>query len=189
MARIHPAYPIDDGSLEGMSSDEQRDQQAAAILAHRPALAQALFEMEEAFTASSGTLSVRLTELLRLRVAFHNQCRSCMSVRYAPDETPEGLVCSLERPEEADDLTDAEKAALRFADLMATNHLAIDDAVFDDLRRYYTEGELVELSIYCAKWVGFGRMAATWSMVDYLEPRYRESTGVHTPWVPAGSAV
>jgi alkylhydroperoxidase family enzyme len=187
MARINPAYPLDDGSLDGLTSDEQRDHQAAAILAHRPDLAAAMFRMEEAFTAGSGTLSLRLTELLRLRIAFHNQCRSCMSVRYAPQETPEGLVCSLERPQEADDLTDAEKAALRFADLMATDHLAIDDAVFDDLRRHYSEGELVELGLYCAKWVGFGRMAATWSMVDYLEPRYRDGSGVHTPWVPAGT--
>ena len=42
-----------------------------------------------------------------------------------------------------DDLTPAERAALRFADLFATNHLAIDDAVYDDLRLHFTEGELV----------------------------------------------
>ena len=28
-------------------------------------------------------LPARLLELVRLRVAFHNQCRSCMSVRYS----------------------------------------------------------------------------------------------------------
>jgi alkylhydroperoxidase family enzyme len=187
VSRIKPAYPIYDGSLDGLSSGEQRDRQIAATLAHRPELFAALMALEEACTAESGTLPVRLTELLRLRIGFHNQCRSCMSVRYAPDETPEDLVCSLERPQESDDLTDAEKAALRFADLMATNHLAIDDAMFDDLRQYYTEGELVELGIYCGKWVGLGRMAAVFSFTDYLEPHFQRDVEVHTPWMAAAA--
>ncbi len=49
---------------------------------------------------------------IRLRIAFHNQCRSCMAIRY---------------------------------------HDAIDDAVYDDLRRYFTEGELVEIGLDCAR--------------------------------------
>ena len=80
-----------------------------------------------------------------------------MAIRYdeaVEDGVTEELVCSLERPAEADDLTDAERAALRFADLFATNHLAIDDAVYDDLRRYFTEGELVEIGLNCAIDVG-----------------------------------
>ena len=78
----------------------------------------------------------RLIELVRLRIAFHNQCRSCMAIRYSTglnDGLTEGLVCSLERPQEAEDLTDSERAALAYADLMATDHLAVDDALFDRL--------------------------------------------------------
>ena len=73
----------------------------------------------------------RLVELIRLRIAFHNQCRSCMAVRYRKQSTtvsPRTLVCSLERPAEADDLRPPSAAQLRFADLFATNHLAIDDS-------------------------------------------------------------
>jgi alkylhydroperoxidase family enzyme len=106
-----------------------------------------------------------------------------MSVRYDPDAVSEQLVCSLERPEEAEDLSGAEKAALRFADLMATDHLAIDEETFDDLRRYFSEGEIVELGIHCAQYVGFGRMAATWALHDHLHERYRtEQMQAHTPW-------
>ena len=50
------------------------------------------------------SLPDRLVELVRLRVAFFNQCRSCMAIRYADavaDGVTEGLVCSLERPQEA----------------------------------------------------------------------------------------
>jgi alkylhydroperoxidase family enzyme len=106
------------------------------IIAHRPDIAAALGAVTEAIN-HGGTLPHRLVELIRLRIAFHNQSGAA-------------------------DLTDAERAALRFADLFATNHLAVDDAVYDDLRRYFTEGELVEIGLNCAIDVGVGRLTATW---------------------------
>src|SRR5262249_37674164 len=117
------------------------------------------------------------------RIAFHNQCRSCMAVRYEPELVAESLVCSLERPDEADDLDEAERAALRFADLFATNHLAIDEAVLDELRRPFDEGELVELGIQCARMVGFGRLAAIFGVHEDLPDRFRvPADGPYTPW-------
>ena len=153
------------------------------IMAHRPEAAGALGAASVAL-GTTGTLSPRLLELLRLRVAFHNQCRSCMAVRYTDaidDGLDEDLVCSLEKPEEADDLSPAERSALRFADLFATNHLAIDDAVYDDLRLHFTEGELVEIGLNCALFVGVGRLAATWKVTDDLPDRFRGDDLI-TPW-------
>jgi alkylhydroperoxidase family enzyme len=160
-----------------------------SITAHRPEIAAGIRMAMKAIT-TSGTLSPRLIELIRLRVAFHNQCRSCMAIRYLPgvdDGVDEDLVCSLEKPEEADDLSPAERAALRFADLFATNHLAIDDEVYDDLRRYFTEGELVEIGLNCALDVGMGRLAATWRVTDDLPDRFRVNDEPVTPW--GGDAV
>jgi alkylhydroperoxidase family enzyme len=184
MSRIQPAYPLDEQELADLTPMERLNRQQAAILAHRPELGDAIAKVSQLLASGeAGTLSLRLIELIRIRIAFWNQCRSCMSVRYVPDAISEELVCSLERPEEADDLTDAEKSALRFADLMATNHLAIDDAVFDDLREHYTEGEIVELGINCAQYVGFGRMAATWGMHEHLHERFRQDQDeAFTPW-------
>ena len=74
-------------------------------------------------------LSERLVELVRLRIAFFNQCRSCMAIRYrdaVADGVDEAAVCSLERPHEAENLSAAEKAAIRYGELMATDHLSID---------------------------------------------------------------
>jgi len=99
----------------------------------------------------------------------------------------EDLVCSLEEPSEAEDLLPAERAALRFADLFATNHLAIDDSVYDDLRRYFTEGELVEIGLNCALYVGMGRLAATWRVTDEPPDRFRRDDDLVTPW--GGEAV
>ena len=155
-----------------------------AITAHRPEVSKG-FGAVGAALQSSGTLSPRLIELIRLRIAFHNQCRSCMAVRYTTaidDGVDEDLVCSLEKPSEADDLTPAEQAALRFADLFATNHLAIDGAVYDDLRQYFTEGELVEIGFNCAMDVGMGRLVATWRVTDDLPERFQSSDDLVTPW-------
>ncbi len=132
-------------------------------------------------------LGGRLIELLRLRVAFHNQCRTCMSLRYSAggDEAlTDGLVCSLEQPDEAEELTDAERSALKFADLLATDHLAISDETFDDLRRYYTEPQIMEICFQVATFVGFGRMSAALDMVEDLPESYRGEQAI-APWAVA----
>ena len=129
----------------------------------------------------------RLVELVRLRVAFWNQCRSCMAVRYEEGargrRSPRALVCSLERPQEAADLSDAERAAIAFGDLMATDHLAITDETFDGLREHFSEPEIVELCMNVALFVGFGRMGAALHMVDDL-PEHFQGDGEDrvTPW-------
>jgi alkylhydroperoxidase family enzyme len=96
-------------------------------------------------------------------------------------------VCSLEQPAQAEDLSAAERSAVRFADLFATNHLAIDDAVYDDLRRYFSEDELVELGVHCAYALGIGRLTATWDVTDDLPDAFRStSDSPVAPWVSDG---
>jgi alkylhydroperoxidase family enzyme len=150
------------------------------IAAHRPEVAAALEGVRSAFSAT-GTLSPRLVELVRIRVAFHNQCRSCMALRYRPELVDEDLVCSLERPQEAPDLTAPERAALDFADRFACDHLSIDAAMFERLREHFDDGEIVELGTRCAIFVGFGRLAASWHLVEDLPESFRVA-GEVVPW-------
>ncbi len=175
MTRIRTEVPA---TGEGLKAVRRRMQ---SIYALSPAIAHAV-EAAQRSLYTAGTLSPRLRELLRLRIGFHNQCRTCMAVRYEPASVSEDLVCSLERPAEAADLTEAERAALRFADLFATNHLAIDDAVYDEMRRHFSEGELVELGFVCALFVGTGRLAATWNVVEVLPEDFRDADETVTPW-------
>jgi alkylhydroperoxidase family enzyme len=166
------------------SSDNPADdilQQIGAIWAYRPSIGAAMGEALRA-VREEGTLSPRLRELVRLRIAFHNQCRTCMAVRYEAETVSEGLVCSLERPAEASELTAQERAALHFADLFSTNHLAIDDAVYQSLREHFDEGELVELGGFCALMSGLGRLMATWHIVESLPPSYLGNDGPVAPW-------
>ena len=160
------------------------EQGLTRMFAHTP-------EVTKGLMAFAGGLKMhrdlpeRLIELVRLRIAFHNQCRSCMAIRYEDaiaDGLTEELVCSLEKPMEADNLTGAEKAAIRFGELMATNHLAIDDAVYEELGKHFTEKQIVELGMTCAFFVGFGRLAATWHMVEELPESFQQAEGVISPW-------
>lgn len=189
MARIRmlQAEEFDDDLRQMLKADRlsSRELGISRIMAHAPGVAKAHRQFGAALQACA-TLSPRLLELVRLRIAFHNQCRSCMSVRYRPavdDGLTEELVCALERPEESPDLSAAERSALRYADLMATDHLAIDDAVYDELRRHFTEGQIVELGVRCATAIGFGRLAASWQMIDDLPERFKNlETERVTPW-------
>jgi AhpD family alkylhydroperoxidase len=141
-----------------------------SLFANCPEIAKGLAHFGMALRTSR-TLPERLFELVRLRIAFHNQCRSCMAIRYrnaVDDGLDEDLVCSLEKPTEAPDLTEAERAALSYADRFATNHLSIDDATYDGLRTHFSERQLVELGSWVAFCVGFGRLMASWHMVEDL---------------------
>ena len=155
------------------------------MFAHTPEISKGLVAFGGAMK-SHRSLPDKLVELVRLRVAFHNQCRSCMAIRYQDGVDAgidEDLVCSLEKPQEADDLSDAEKAAIEYGELFATNHLAIDDSIYENLREHFSEAEIVELSITVAWFVGFGRLAATYHMVEELPEAFQnENSEKLTPW-------
>lgn len=170
LAQAGAATPLEQGLLR--------------IMAHAPELAKALVTFGSTLWRSH-KLPRRLLELVRLRIAFHNQCRSCMAIRYqsaVDDGLTEGMVCSLERPFEAPDLTDAEKAAISYADLSANDHLSINDETFSNLRRYYTESEIVELGMFIAFFIGYGRLGAAWDMVEELPEAFQDKSAKAAPW-------
>ncbi len=155
------------------------------MMAHTPAMAKGMIAFSGALFKNR-TLPRRLVELVRLRVAFHNQCRSCMAIRYrsaVEDGMTEGMVCSLERPQEASNLTDPEKAALRYAELSCVDHLAISDATFDDLRGHFSEAQIVELGLFVAFFIGFGCLGAAWDTIEELPEAFQSKTSpVVAPW-------
>jgi AhpD family alkylhydroperoxidase len=185
--RVQPRLPAD-LDLDALSPTDRLYTRMGGILAHRPRLASAFAEFGPVL-AREAELPARLRELVRLRIAFHNQCRSCMSIRYSSGRdagVSEDLVCSLARPSESPDLSDAEKAALRFADLFATDHLAIDDEVFDALRRHFDDGEIVELAMVCAHYVASGRLMAVMRVTEDL-PAAARADGPVAPWALDGT--
>lgn len=176
MSRIPPAPPSVYEPLFGADAPVRRQVHAQA--SH---LTQAYVAWMTALR-TEGLLPGRLVELVRLRVAFHNQCRSCMSIRYSTGAVDEGLVCSLEEPEEAADLTEPERAALAYADLMATDHLRVDDSTFARLHEHFTPPEVMELCLLVGSFVGYGRMDSSLDLTDDLPEEYADHSAELAPW-------
>lgn len=186
MSRIPPAPYEQYAPLVGPDAPLRQQ-----VFAQAPELVGPYFEYMTALH-DKGRLSPRLVELLRLRVAFHNQCRSCMAIRYSrglDDGVTEELVCSLEKPHESDDLSGAEKAALEYADRLATDHLSITDNTFAELRKHFDVAETMEICLQVATFVGYGRMAASLAMTDDLPTDYGDMSAELAPWRNAPASV
>src|SRR3984957_14064805 len=136
----------------------------AQIWAHRPAVAAAwLSALEEMHLRSC--LPERLRELVRLRIAGITTCQACMVARKSDTVTEEDLAClSDEHPR----FTAAERAALRYAELFAGDHFAIDEALFTRVAQHLNTDQVVELNRYCALMLAGGRMT-------YVQRGYEEA--------------
>jgi alkylhydroperoxidase family enzyme len=129
------------------------------IWAHRPKVAAAwLSALEEMHLRSC--LPERLRELVRLRIA----------ARKSDTVTEEDLAClSSDHPR----FSDAERAALRYAELFAGDYFAIDDTLFETLAAHFNTEQIVELNLYSALMLAGGRMT-------YVQRGYEEAAAVPT---------
>lgn len=141
---------LDRGRASGMLSTATPVQ----VWAHRPAAALAWLELLEQLHVHA-VLDPRLRELVRLKIASITTCRACSVARKTNTVTDDDIACLTSDNER---FTAAERAALRYAELFAGDHLAIDDAVYDDLGRSFTVPEIVELNLFCALMLAGGRM-------------------------------
>ncbi len=54
-------------------------------------------------------------------------------------------------------LTARERAAVRYADVLAGDHTQASQALFDELRQHFTEPEIIDLGFRITAFVGYGR--------------------------------
>jgi alkylhydroperoxidase family enzyme len=73
----------------------------------------------------------------------------------------EALCEELKKYESSAAFTAAEKAAIRLADKMASDHTKVGDDVFGALREHYTEQQILELAWRAAMFIGYGRLIVT----------------------------
>jgi hypothetical protein len=66
--------------------------------------------------------------------------------------------------------TEAEKLALRYSELMATDPAAIDAEFYDGLRRHYSEEEIVELGAFIGFNVGYHTFFGTLKFYPMFAP-------------------
>ena len=102
----------------------------------------------------------RLLELLRIRSAQLGGCEPCMASRKVPGATTEAVAC-LTDPSLRGDLSQRERLALEFIELLATDHHQIGDDIYRRLAEHFTTAEIVELGLTCAHQIGTHRFLHT----------------------------
>jgi len=104
-------------------------------------------------------LGGRIVELIRIRSAQLGECQPCMQSRKHDSITDEDVAC-LVAPGHAQ-LTEQERLAIKFLDLLSADHHAIDDEVYRELGTVFTAAQIVELGFTCASTMGLHRFIHT----------------------------
>ena len=118
-----------------------------AVMAWRQDLLDAFYGFYVKIWAE-GLLDVRVKDLCRMKIARTIGCRICQLTRF---KVAEGATVE-EDYLEIDDIehssyTDAEKAALRYVETFCVGAVHVTDDMVTDLRKYFSEAEIVELSV------------------------------------------
>lgn len=115
-----------------------------------------------------GLLTHKLKEMCRIRISVAHRCGYCSTVRSKVANLDEAAVGDLLGARTR--LSPREKAALEYADLFKAGDAPIDsDAVYDNLRKHFTEEEIVELGMLCAQTVGVGRFVRSLNILSWEE--------------------
>jgi alkylhydroperoxidase family enzyme len=118
-------------------------------------------------------LGGRILELLRIRSAQLGECQPCMQSRKHDSITDEDVACLL-APGQGQ-LTEQERLAVQFLDLLSADHHAIDDEVYRELGEVFTAAQIVELGFACANSMGLHRFIHTLDVYGTSEPVIRFS--------------
>ena len=167
------------------------DTQMFGLLARRPELLKRAAAMFAYFLGGEGGLiEPELLELMRLRGANLNACTYCATVRLQPlvdavkpKEEALGLrdisgmtkpqaVAALKDTLKKDKLSPREAAALTLVDRIIVDPHTVDDNLFAELRRHFSEEEIIEL--ICAS------SLFTWA--GTLNTAVRVETGADSPY-------
>lgn len=116
-------------------------------VAHRPEIFKTMIAHMEA-VLSTGTLPTRLKELVVVRTSQLNGTAYCLASHTAISLrlgwTPQDLE-ALKDWRSSPLFSEAEKQAINLAEAMTLRSLEYTPQEMDDLRRFYSEGEIVEL--------------------------------------------
>jgi alkylhydroperoxidase family enzyme len=112
-----------------------------------------------AMMGKQSLLGARIVELIRIRSAQLGECQPCMQSRKHDSITDEDVACLI-APGHSQ-LTEQERLAVEFLDLLSADHHAIDDEVYRELGRVFTAAQIVELGITCANTMGIHRFIHT----------------------------
>lgn len=135
---------------------------------------------------NGGILPVPMKEMCRVLISMKHFCGYCSTVRSRVAQEQglsEEKLMAMESFETSDLFDEREKAALRFATAFKQGDDAIDsDEVYDDLKKHFSEEEIIELGLLCAETDGVGKFARslrmrTWDEACDIQPLLRAKVG------------
>src|SRR5579864_6002133 len=117
---------------------------------------------------NGGILPIPLKEIVRVLISTRHQCGYCSTVRsnVAKERglTEEKAMAVLQF-ETSPLFTEREKAALRFAARFKSGDDGVDsDEAYDDIKRHFTDEEIIELALLCGETDGIGKFARSLRM-------------------------
>ena len=188
MSRL-PSIPVEQWPpdlVEAMQAADMThtERGVSVIFANNPPVLKAMLAMGVALLSNT-TLSPRTQELIRLRLAWLNQCDLCIFMRYISareDGLTEDHVRQLEDHQNAPDFTEGEKAILAYVDATLRDPRSITQATFDNLGRFFSTAEIVDFSALIAFYDGFGRLEAILDPVELLPESYQDASVERAPW-------
>jgi AhpD family alkylhydroperoxidase len=174
MPRIAPFSEVPDDPiiarlLENGERNGTPDSRMVAVFGRSEIGAKWLDFCATAFT--DGLLSVRLKELLRIRMSVAEECGYCSSLRSKraiAEGLTEEIVVQMVDLDNAPDLSEVEKAALRYGDLYRRDQVDSDE-VFEELRRHFTDEEIIELGVLCSMLDGGGKFAKALEVITWAQ--------------------
>jgi len=104
-------------------------------------------------------LGGRILELIRIRSAQLGECQPCMQSRKHDSITDDDVACLIAPGDST--LTEQERLAVAFLDLLSADHHAIDDDVYRELSQVFTAAQIIELGFTCANAMGLHRFIHT----------------------------
>ncbi|MEY2570138.1 MAG: hypothetical protein QOE63_488 [Acidimicrobiaceae bacterium] len=129
-----------------------------------------LLSIHQKRTARGGgtLLGGRILELIRIRSAQLGECQPCMQSRKHDSITDDDVACLLGVG--AGDLTEQERMAIEFLDLLSADHHAIDADFYRKLAKVFTTAQIIELGFSCAETMGVHRFIHTLDVFGTDEP-------------------
>jgi AhpD family alkylhydroperoxidase len=120
-----------------------------------------------------GLLPHKLKEMCRIKISVAHQCGYCSTVRSnvaKAEGLTEDMIDALNDYAASDKFTAREKAALHYADLFKQGEHAIDkDEVYAELKKQFSEEEIIELGMLCAQTDGVGKLVKSLNVVSWEE--------------------
>lgn len=120
------------------------------------------------FMYGKSSVEADLFELVRIRLAWNNECTHCSLVR------SEGVICTWDDVDarvgklvdfESSDLPERTKSALRLASRFTSQEFRVDRALYDDLRKNFSDREILDLGVSIAFTTGFSRFIEGFGIV------------------------